>query len=89
MEITAKLTDSIITAESNDAKEMKLNRSASGFIFLLMDIEFISLTVQFISDEPVYIKQLKQLRWTHIRQIQKELKKLEDLDRFLDSYQRE
>ncbi|GLV35848.1 hypothetical protein CBL_09915 [Carabus blaptoides fortunei] len=37
------------------------------------------------SDEPMYIKQLKKIRWAHFRQIQSEMKRLEDLERYLDS----
>ncbi|XP_057658078.1 uncharacterized protein LOC130895003 isoform X2 [Diorhabda carinulata] len=37
------------------------------------------------TEEPIYIKQLKQLRWGHLKHIQREVKRLEDLERFLDS----
>ncbi|XP_025832627.1 uncharacterized protein LOC112905104 isoform X2 [Agrilus planipennis] len=36
-------------------------------------------------EEPNYIKQLKQLRWGHLKHIQTEVKRLADLERFLDS----
>lgn len=36
-------------------------------------------------EEPTYIKQLKQLRWGHLKHIQREVRRLEDLERFLDS----
>lgn len=39
----------------------------------------------YILEEPAYIKQLKQLRWGHLKHIQREVKRLEDLERFLDS----
>ncbi|XP_022915853.1 uncharacterized protein [Onthophagus taurus] len=38
-----------------------------------------------MSDEPLYVKQLKQLRWGHLKHIQREVRRLEDLERFLDS----
>ncbi|XP_063918854.1 uncharacterized protein LOC135134161 [Zophobas morio] len=38
------------------------------------------------SEEPMYLKQLKQLRWSHLRHIQREAKRLADLERFLDSF---
>ncbi|KAK9746865.1 hypothetical protein QE152_g5784 [Popillia japonica] len=36
-------------------------------------------------EEPLYVKQLKQLRWGHLKHIQREVRRLEDLERFLDS----
>lgn len=41
----------------------------------------------FLVDEPSYVKQLKQLRWGHLKHIQKEIRQLEDLERFLDTCQ--
>ncbi|KAF5285940.1 hypothetical protein FQR65_LT13033 [Abscondita terminalis] len=38
-----------------------------------------------VQDEPLYIKQLRQLRWGHLKHIQTEVRRLEDLERFLDS----
>ncbi|XP_068897733.1 uncharacterized protein [Tenebrio molitor] len=38
------------------------------------------------NEEPLYLKQLKQLRWSHLRHIQREAKRLADLERFLDSF---
>jgi hypothetical protein len=40
----------------------------------------------FFTEEPLYLKQLKQLRWSHLRHIQREAKRLADLERFLDSF---
>ncbi|KAI4462144.1 hypothetical protein MML48_5g00001507 [Holotrichia oblita] len=37
------------------------------------------------AEEPLYVKQLKQLRWGHLKHIQREVRRLEDLERFLDS----
>lgn len=39
----------------------------------------------FTDDEPMYIKQLKKLRWGHLKHIQREMRRLEDLEKFLDS----
>ncbi|XP_044753249.1 uncharacterized protein LOC123312813 isoform X2 [Coccinella septempunctata] len=36
-------------------------------------------------EEPPYIKQLKELRWGHFKHIQQEVRRLEDLERFLDN----
>ncbi|GJQ83862.1 hypothetical protein Trydic_g6740 [Trypoxylus dichotomus] len=36
-------------------------------------------------EEPLYVKQLKQLRWGHLKHIQREVRRLEDLEKFLDS----
>nr|CAD7599845.1 unnamed protein product [Timema genevievae] len=36
-------------------------------------------------EEPAYVKQLKQLRWDHLKHIQREVQRLEELERFLDS----
>ncbi|KAF5273780.1 hypothetical protein FQA39_LY00895 [Lamprigera yunnana] len=38
-----------------------------------------------VQNEPLYIKQLRQLRWGHLKHIQMEVRRLEDLERFLDS----
>ncbi|KAK4875579.1 hypothetical protein RN001_012001 [Aquatica leii] len=38
-----------------------------------------------VKEEPLYIKQLRQLRWGHLKHIQMEVRRLEDLERFLDS----
>lgn len=43
------------------------------------------LKCYFFPDEPTYIKQLKELRWGHFKHIQQEVKRLEDLERFLDN----
>lgn len=37
------------------------------------------------STEPTYIKYLRQLRWGHLKHIQAEAKRLEELERFFDS----
>ncbi|CAG9861826.1 unnamed protein product [Phyllotreta striolata] len=37
------------------------------------------------TEEPAYVKQLKQLRWGHLRHIQREIRRLEELERFLDT----
>lgn len=36
-------------------------------------------------EEPVYLQQLKRLRWDHLRHIEREVKRLESLERFLDT----
>ncbi|XP_017771263.1 PREDICTED: uncharacterized protein LOC108558759 [Nicrophorus vespilloides] len=36
-------------------------------------------------DEPTFVKQLKQMRWGHLKHIQREVRRLEELERFLDS----
>lgn len=55
---------------------------ARGAILLIIVFNIFQL---FKGDEPLYIKQLKQLRWGHFRQIQREMRRLEDLEKFLDS----
>ncbi|XP_045475371.1 uncharacterized protein LOC123681177 isoform X1 [Harmonia axyridis] len=46
--------------------------------------DYESSTVYTKDEEPTYIKQLKELRWGHFKHIQQEVKRLEDLERFLD-----
>lgn len=38
-----------------------------------------------VQEEPLYMKQLRQLKWGHLKHIQTEARRLEDLERFLDS----
>ncbi|KAF2893122.1 hypothetical protein ILUMI_13049 [Ignelater luminosus] len=70
LEITPALTDSIVSnATAPQHTEVKHGSTCSCNV----------------QDEPLYVKQLKQLRWGHLKHIQREVRRLEDLERFLDS----
>nr|CAI5836296.1 unnamed protein product [Callosobruchus analis] len=76
LEITSALTESILsnaTAPPGDTDSRVASSSASA------------KTCCCGAEEPNYIKQLKQLRWGHLKHIQREVRRLEDLERFLDS----
>ncbi|KAJ8977530.1 hypothetical protein NQ317_010050, partial [Molorchus minor] len=70
LEIASALTDSIIS--SGTAQEMQATGSKAKVCCCN-------------AEEPTYIKQLKQLRWGHLKHIRREVKRLEDLERFLDA----
>ncbi|CAG9835673.1 unnamed protein product [Diabrotica balteata] len=73
VEITSALADSLISnATCHDMEESERKASKAKLCYCN-------------SEEPIYIKQLKQLRWGHLKHIQREVKRLEDLERFLDS----
>ncbi|KAJ8917770.1 hypothetical protein NQ315_010676 [Exocentrus adspersus] len=76
LEITSALTDSIISnATVPEVSEIhRIPASSSAGKVCCCN-----------SEEPTYIKQLKQLRWGHLKHIQREVRRLEDLERFLDS----
>nr|CAH7713609.1 unnamed protein product [Callosobruchus chinensis] len=76
LEITSALTESILsnaTAPPGDSDSRTASSSASA------------KTCCCGAEEPNYIKQLKQLRWGHLKHIQREVHRLEELERFLDS----
>ncbi|KAL1514255.1 hypothetical protein ABEB36_003542 [Hypothenemus hampei] len=74
-ELTAALTDSIISnvtaPEKSEIKTLVEKRSRD---------------LQKASSDECYIKQLKHLRWGHIRHIQREARKLADLEEFLENF---
>ncbi|XP_030768272.1 uncharacterized protein LOC115891833 [Sitophilus oryzae] len=81
-EVTAALTDSFISnvtaPPSNENNEARI---------LLQDprqVQSDDETKKKVCN-PNYIKQLKQLRWGHIRHIQHEARKLADLEEFLEN----
>ncbi|KAK5644782.1 hypothetical protein RI129_006082 [Pyrocoelia pectoralis] len=69
LEVTPNLADSVTSNGGSTENEVKHE---------------ISCTCN-VQEEPMYIKQLRQLRWGHLRHIQMEVRRLEDLERFLDS----
>ncbi|XP_050294039.1 uncharacterized protein LOC126734440 [Anthonomus grandis grandis] len=78
-EVTARLAESVISSATapTPVKPELANQIAERS---LSDNQIVTEQMS----EESYIKQLKQLRWGHIRHIQHEVKKLADLEEFLE-----